>query len=151
MFTSICQKLFNPAIPTFENWQIEVSRHHKQLHRGLTIKGTCSKHPFLAVKPNEQAVGYTNRRFPSSKTSNRQFLVTYTHKYINKIIDTTKSITLLCIRAQGNNSHNYDWGDSYQQHVSKKWLVEFIVLLVETVSRCNVLEYICYIINQQPK
>ena len=38
MFTSICQKkLSNPAIPTFENRQIEVSRRHKQLHRGFIL------------------------------------------------------------------------------------------------------------------
>ena len=31
----ICQKTFNPVIPTFESRQIEVSQCHKQLHRGF--------------------------------------------------------------------------------------------------------------------
>ena len=35
MFTSFCQKSFWSSNPTFEIWQIEVSRRHEQLHRGF--------------------------------------------------------------------------------------------------------------------
>ena len=65
-----------------------------------------SKHLFLMVILNERAVGYTNRRFSSGKTSNRHFWP-HIHVHIHVHVHTCKpNITLLRIHAQGNNLCN---------------------------------------------